>query len=233
MKTLDVKQGSPEWVKARLGLVTASEADALVSPEGKVRTGAGPLSYLYRKLTEKILGFQLNDFSSLDMSNGSIIEMEAIPWFEFEHEMKVERVGFCTDDAGRYGFSPDGLLGDDGGLEIKCPSPAVALQYYIENVVPKDYILQLQFSLYVSKRKWWKFLSYSRQWPPLLLHVEPDEKIQTAIDRALGIFLEKFDAVYERIKAIRDAERERGNIAYQEVIKTELARQGREESMRT
>lgn len=215
MKIIDCRQNSPEWTQARLGKVTASEADALVSPEGKIRTGAGPQAYLYRKLTEKILGFQLNDFGgSFDMTNGSLIENEALPWLAFAHDFPVERVGFCTDDAGRYGFSPDGLIGEDGGVEVKSPRPDTHLQYLMEGVVPKDYVVQVQFSLYVSQRKWWKFLSYSRQFPQLLIHVEPDPVLQRAINIALFDFLCKFDFQYAKITAMRDAERAVRQAAY-------------------
>lgn len=199
----DVKQSSPEWLKLRLGKVTASEADALVSAEGKVRTGVGPQSYLYRKLAEKLLGYQLNDASTFAMNQGVIGELEAIPWFCFDQNMVVDRVGFCTDDANRIGFSPDGLIGEEGGIEVKVPQPANHLQYLLEGVVPKDYVIQIQFSLFVSGRKWWKFLSYSRQWPPLLLHVERDEKIQAALREALDGFLSKFDAAMARIQALK------------------------------
>ncbi len=204
MKIIDVKQNSPEWLTARLGKITASEIDSLISPTGKLRTGAGPLTYLYEKLTERVLGVPIHeDFSSFAMAQGSLVELEAVPWYAFAHGVDVKRVGFCTDDAGRYGFSPDGLIGEDGGLEIKAPQPAKHMRYLLEGVVPEDYVLQVQFSLYVSQRKYWKFVSYSRQMPALVVHVEPDPKLQAAISAALADFLPRFDEMLAKVAVLK------------------------------
>lgn len=209
-----MEQGTGEWNTVRLGKVTASEMDSLVSPEGKVRTGEGVQTYLYRKLTEKILGFAQDSGESFAMQQGSIIQHEAIPWLEFTHDLKVDQVGFVADDGLRFGASPDGLIGTDGGVEVKCCQPAKSLQYLLDGVVPKEHQLQVQFSLYVTQRKWWYFLSYSRQWPPLLLRVEPEPVIQAAIHTALGQFFERFDAAFAKATAMRDAENAMKSAAY-------------------
>lgn len=203
MKIIDCKQGEPEWLKARLGKVTASEIDSLVSPTGKVRTGDGPQKYLYRKVAERLLGVPLDDFQSFAMAQGQIVETEAVPWYAFQHGVTVDRVGFCTSDCGRYGFSPDGLIGADGGLEVKSPQPAKHVQYLLEGGVPEEYALQVQFSLFVSGRKWWKFVSYSRQMPALVVHVEPDPKLQHAIAEALNIFLIRFDEALAQVVRLK------------------------------
>lgn len=203
MKIIECKQNTTEWINARLGVVTASEIDALVTPTGKVSSGKGVETYLYKKLTERVLGMPLSDFSSFAMEQGAIVELEAVPWYAFAHNVMVQRVGFCTSDDGKYGFSPDGLIGEEGGLEIKSPQPAKHLQYLLEGKVPDDYVLQVQFSLYVSQRKWWKFVSYSRQLPALVLNVEPDPKIQVAIGQALGDFLPKFDAKLAQVARMK------------------------------
>ena len=169
---------------------------------------------MYQKLTEKILGFPLNDFASLAMSNGSIVEQEAIPWYMFAHDTQIDRVGFCTSDDEKIGFSPDGLIGEDGGIEVKSPTPQKHLEYLLEGELPKDYRIQIQFALYVSGRKWWKFLSYSRQFPALVLHVERDEKLQAAIAEALDSFLPDFDAKLAHIKSMKDAENALRQAAY-------------------
>lgn len=219
MKTHDCKQNSPEWLALRLGKVTASEIDSLISPEGKTRTGLGPQSYLYRKLAEKILGWAPPEVFSFAMAQGSVIEMEAVPWFAFAHNVNVTRVGFCTSEDEKIGFSPDGLIGDEGGIEVKSPTAPVHLQYLLENAVPKDYVMQVQFSLYVSGRKWWKFISYSRQLPALVVHVEPDAKIQAAIGEALDAFFEKFDAKLAQVAQMKATYEEPLKAAYEEKIR--------------
>jgi len=203
VKIIDCKQQSPEWLAARLGKVTASEIDALVSPELKIRTGKGPQTYLYRKVAEKLLGYMPESATTFTMAQGTVIEAEAIPWYSFEHNVQVDRVGFCESDDGRIGFSPDGLIGEDGGIEVKSPQPAKAVEYLLENEVPVDYRLQVQFSLYVSGRKWWKFISYSRQLPALVIHVEPHAETFKAFDMALKIFHEKFDAKLAQVAKMK------------------------------
>ena len=207
MRVHDVKQGSPEWAALRRGIPTASEFDSLISPEWKARTGQGPTTYLYGKVCEKLLGFSADGGGSFAMQNGSILEIEARPYFAFTHDIEVKTVGFCTTDDGRIGCSPDGLIGEDGGIEIKCPEPQTHLRYLMEGGVPKDYQAQVHGSMLVTGRPWWIFLSYSRQFPALIVKVQRDEAIQKALRGALDAFLGRFDEAMGKITALRDAER--------------------------
>ncbi len=202
MKIHTMPQGSPEWAAIRRGKVTASEIDSLVTPEGKIRTGDGPTAYLYKKICEQRLGFSEDTGGTFAMNHGTILELEAIPWLAFTNDIEVKRVGFMTTDDMRAGASPDGLIGEDGGVEIKCPQPTRALQYLIEGVVPKEYRLQIQMNLWVSGRSWWYFLSYSRQWPALLIRVERDEAIQKQIALAVSLFNERFDAALSKLTSM-------------------------------
>lgn len=206
MKVFDCKQGTSEWLRLRLGVPTASEIDALVSPEGAIRRGQGPQTFLYKKLCEKLLGYPIGGSGSFATEQGTILESEARPWYCFSNEIDVQTPGFCTTDDGRVGCSPDGLIGTDGGLEIKCFQPEHSLRCLLENEVPKEYVIQIQTSLWVTQRKWWDFLSYSRQWPPLVIRVLPEPKIQAALSEALDAFNERFDALLARITAMRDAD---------------------------
>lgn len=205
MKIHDVKQGTGEWKAVRLGIPTASEFDAIVTPEFKPRTGQTPETYLYQKLCERLLGFA-PDINAFAMDQGAILETEAKPFYEFTYDIQIRTVGFCTSDDGRIGCSPDGLIGDDGGIEIKCPQPHTHLRYFMEGGVPKEYMAQVHGSMLVTGRPWWMFMSYSRQFPPVVLRVERDEKIQSLLRAALDSFLDKFDDKFAAISALRDAE---------------------------
>jgi len=215
MKILDCKQGSTEWEQARLGVVTASEADALLTPLFKIRTGEGVETYLYRKLAEKILHWSPEAGSTFAMDQGSLIESLALPWFGFTYDCEPRRVGFCVSDCGRYGCSPDAILGDDNGLEVKAPQPPTHLKYLLAGELPPEYRVQVHFSMFVTGRPRWTFLSYSRQFDPLVIPVERDEAIQAMIRQALDQFFIKFDAAYAKIKAIKDAENAQKQAAYQ------------------
>lgn len=218
MKIHDCKQGSAEWLAARLGVVTASEMDALITPLWKVRTGEGPDTYLYRKLAEKLLNWSGDDFGSFEMGQGELVEKIARPWYAFTHDVNIETPGFITSDDGKIGCSPDGLIGDDCGLEIKCPQPPTALKYLINGELPPQYRAQVHFSMLVTGRPKWVFLSYSRQFPPLEITVERDPKIDTALCLALEMFFSKFDPIYKRIKGEQDAENALKQSAYEAEI---------------
>lgn len=203
MKILNLEQGSGEWLKARLGVVTASEIDALVSPTGKVRTGQGPHSYLCRKVSEKVLGWVPPDAHTWNMEQGNLVESHARGWLAFEYDLDIRQVGFCVSDDGLSGCSPDGLIGEDGGVEIKAPTPPVQTEYLLAGELPEKYVLQVQYSLWVTQRKWWIFCSYNLQLSPLFIRVEPDPKIQAAISEAMADFAPKFHEAVKRIKTMK------------------------------
>ena len=206
MKTHDVKQGTPEWFALRMGIPTASEFDSLITPLWKARTGDGVQTYLYQKLCERMIGAAADAFAgSFAMNNGVVLEMEARPYYAFTREVDVQTVGFCTTDDGAIGCSPDGLVGTDGGLEIKCPEPATHLKYLLEGEVPKQYLAQVHGSMLVTGRAWWDFMSYSRQFPPLVVRVNRDEAIQKALRESLDAFLGKFHAALAKLTELKAA----------------------------
>lgn len=209
MKIINCKQGSGEWLHARLGLPTASEFDELITGEWKARTGKGVETYFYRKLAERVLGFPLMDASAWAMEQGAILEGEAIPFFEGVYDTPIHRVGFITSDDGKVGCSPDGLIGKDSGIEIKCPQPQTHLRYLLEGIVPKEYEAQVHGSMFVTGRPEWKFMSYSRQFPPLILTVKRDEEIQAVLKKCTDSFNARMDVAFGKIKAMKDAENAR------------------------
>lgn len=203
MKILNVKQGSSEWLFARAGIVTASEMDNLISPSWKVRDGDTPATYMHMKLAEKIMGQPINlEIDTFAMDQGRMLESEALPWLDFMHGIKAERVGMCLTDDGRVGASPDGLIGEDGGLEVKCPRPQTHVKYLLDGVVPKAYLAQVHGSLWVTGRAYWYFLSYSRQFPKLLIRVERDEAIMQAISNAVESYYKNFDEALAKVNQL-------------------------------
>ena len=202
MKIHQVEQSSVDWQILRSGKVTASEMDNLVTPLGKVKTGDGPKTYLMKKVAEAWLGGPLPSLNVWDMEQGQILEEYARPSFTLETGFEVERVGFITDDSGNIGCSPDGLLANDVGLEIKCPHVDTHIRYLLDGVLPTDYVLQVQGSLYVTGFKKWVFYSFRRKMPSFKVEVLPDPKIQDAIIAALKSFKEQYDAALNRLTEI-------------------------------
>jgi YqaJ-like viral recombinase domain len=205
MKIIDCKQGTSQWAFARAGVVTASEFDNIVTPSFAPRDGKTVETYLYTKLAERCMGCPLEQYGGSVMQQGTLLEVEALPFFEFTYGVKLQKVGFITTDDGRLGCSPDALT-EDGGLEAKCPQPPAAAKYLLEGVLPPQYAAQVHGSMLVTGRSHWKFLSYSRQFPAFVLRVDRDEGIQTKLRAALDAFLARFDVAYAKIKALKDAE---------------------------
>jgi hypothetical protein len=207
MRILDVKQGSTEWLLARAGVFTASEFSDLVTPTLKRKTGDVPDRYVLRKVAERFMGAPVDQFQgSWAMEQGQILELRAIPWLEFTHGIKVRRVGFVTTDDGMFGCSPDGLIGEDGGIEVKSPQPTAHLEYLLGGVVPDKYRMQVLGSLWVTGRPWWDFCSYSDHFPSLLVRTHRDDRQMAAIDAIMRDVKADFDSKFEKVRVLKEAE---------------------------
>lgn len=200
MKIIDCVQGSEEWLQARLGIVTASELDALITPLWKARTGAGVDTYLAKKIAEKWRGSPLVTYHGGAMEQGSIREDEAVARYELDNDLTIRRVGFVLADDGLMGCSPDGLL-DDSGIEIKCPEPHTHVGYLLGGELPAEYRAQVFGGMFVTGLPRWRFMSYCRGFPSLVLTVESDPKVMAAIADAVAAFMVRFD---KALRAIED-----------------------------
>lgn len=185
MKIHHVEQGSPEWLELRLGIPTASEFDRLLTPKTR-KPAAARFKYRAELLAEWLLGYPLDSGSTAFMERGTGLEAEARRWYEFETGATVQRVGFITRDDGACGGSPDGLVGEDGGLEIKCPA-AVQHVLYMLGEEP-DYVGQCQGAMYLTGRPWWDFLSYNPILPPVLKRIPRDEEYIAALAEVIDSF---------------------------------------------
>ncbi len=198
----DVLQGSPQWLKLRAGIPTASEFHRLVTPKWKIKTGDGPHTFMCEKLAEKWTGMPLPQASGFGaLEQGTILEEEALPYFTLTTGREIRRVGFITTDDGRIGCSPDGLL-DGGGIEIKCAQAQTHVSYLLDGVVPDDYLAQVHGAMLVTGADYWEFLSYRRNFPPLHVTVGRDPDIQKVLRAALDLFLENFDKALARLEGV-------------------------------
>ena len=143
-----VEQGAAEWLQLRVGKVTASELGNLVTPEFAARKGETPHTYLCSKLAEAWRGAALPGFSSHATEQGQILEDEARRWYAFAFDReRIQNVGFVEHDDGRCGCSPDALIDDDSGLELKCPEPTNHVRYLLAGELPKAYTAQVHMSI--------------------------------------------------------------------------------------
>lgn len=199
----DIEQGSLQWMILRAGKITASEADAIVTPLGKVREGDGVTTYLTQKLVEIWTGGPLPSLQGVfDMEQGKLLEERARPAFTIHTGIEVTTAAFIESDDGRCGCSPDAMISDGAGVEIKCPTMPIHVKYLLAGKLPKEYVAQVQFSLFVTGFRVWHFFSYNRQFPPLHLAVERDEEFQEAIGEAVEDFSNRLDVAIKCIEEL-------------------------------
>lgn len=196
---IDVAQGSVDWLALRAGVPSASNFGKIVTSKGEPSKQSD--KYLYQLVGEKLLGAPTETYQNDAMIRGQELEPEAREAYEFITDNKVEEVGFCYyDDNKLIGASPDGIIGEDGGLEIKCPSLPVHVEYLDKGKLPVIYLQQVQGCMLVTGRSYWDFFSYFPGLPPLLIRVERDEKFLGRLKPALDEFCEKLDDMTTRLK---------------------------------
>lgn len=200
MITLDLVQGSTAWLQAKTGIPSASNAHKIITPKtGKMSASAE--GYAHELIAEQLLGKPLDDATSEFMQRGTILEQSARKWYALQRDVDVQQVGFLLRDDRRVGCSPDGLIGADGGLEIKCPSAAVHIGYLLGDAGEK-YKCQVQTALYITGRSWWDFVSYNPDLPSALVRFDRDEEFITKLDAAFDQFLSMLDEM--KLKLVRD-----------------------------
>ena len=199
MKIINCEQNSPEWFKAKAGIPSASNFDKLITIEekpSKQRT-----RYLYQLAGERITGVsEQNGYTNEDIERGKQLEEEARNLYTFTTGRKGELVGFCLTDDSKFGASPDGLVGKEGLLEIKCPKLSTHVGYLANGIMPLDYVQQVQGQLLVTDRKWVDFVSYFPGVKPFIVRCPRNEKFLEVLKNELDKFCEELDALVEDIK---------------------------------
>jgi YqaJ-like viral recombinase domain len=199
----DLEQKSSSWFEARAGKVTGSELGNLITDKGALRSWKTqmPQSYLHRKLAEKWRGGPLETFiGNRQTDQGNLWEDRARKYFASVLEADIETVGGIESDNGRCWCSPDGLIGEHCGLEIKCPNVDTHVGWLLDGKqVPEEHVLQCQFALHVTGWHLWQFLSWCRDLPHLAVVVEPDPELAGIIGDAICDFECRFAAGWEKL----------------------------------
>lgn len=203
----DLVQGSNEWLYARLGILTASEVKKIITPTLKVAANEETRIHLYELLAQRLNEYVEPQYVNDDMLRGNVDEVEARILYG-QRYAAVSEMGFITNDEWGFpiGFSPDGLVDDEGFIECKSRGQKhqakTLVECLCEDTVPKEYILQIMTGFLVSKRKWCDFLSYCGGMPMIRIRVYPDPKIMDAIVNAAMDFEAKLQEKMARYKAI-------------------------------
>jgi hypothetical protein len=177
------EQGSPEWLAARLGIPSASMFAKIVTTKGIWSASAD--AYINQLVAERLTGEREEVFQSHHMLRGTELEPDARDLYSLISDAEVTEVGFCLHDTLSAGCSPDGLIGDEGGLEIKAPAPATHVEYLRGGVLPSKYKQQVMGCLWITGREWWDFVSYHPTMKPLIVRVERDEEYIAALEKCV------------------------------------------------
>lgn len=186
MRIIDCTQGSEEWYLARLGKVTGTGFQkVLAKGQGKTRK-----AYMLQLAAEKLTGLPHESFTNGAMEWGTENEPAARACYEAVNDVSVLQVGFCelSEDVG---VSPDGLVDDDGIIEIKCPNSTTHIEYILKNKMPSTYKAQIQGILAVTDRKWCDFVSFDPRMKSRKYHCVRVQRDQEYIDN-LNIEVTKF-----------------------------------------
>lgn len=198
----DIIQGSPEWFAARAGRATASEFSTVQSEGRKNGTPSlGRQKYAMRLAIERLTGTveQQGSFKATD--HGHEFEPMARMAYEAKSGNVVDEVSFIKHPSLMAGSSPDGLIDEDGGLEIKCPANRDVHAHTLRFGMPEEHIPQVQGNLWVTGRKWWDFVSYNPNMPAglqlYLQRIPRDEAYISALENAVIEFCIEVDALVE------------------------------------
>lgn len=194
----DLVQGTDEWKAARLGKVTASRIADVVT-KTRAGWGASRANYMAELLVERLTGIPTEGYINGAMQHGTATEPEARMEYQMRTGLPVDLVGFAPHPTiARAGCSPDGFIGDDGLVEIKCPNSATHIETLLGRpIIPGKYLKQIQFQLACTGRQWCDFVSYDPRLPErmrLFIHrVERDEIQIVYLERCAMDFLNELD----------------------------------------
>lgn len=193
-------QGTPEWLAERAGKVTAS----MLSNVMMAKTTAGYQNYLAQLVCERLTGQPVDTFKSAAMEHGTETEPQARAFYELESGNTVTECGFIHHpDIDWSGASPDGLVADDGLVEIKCPQPAKHIKNLMGGTIDKGYRLQMQWQMACTGRQWCDFVSFNASFPDhLRMNVERVQRDQGMIDEIATSVAQFLSDVETKLKGL-------------------------------
>ena len=194
MKIINCTQGSEEWLKIRLGKFGGTDAQAVAT------NGKGLETLCFQKVGELITGRSKDSYTNEDIERGNKLEDQARFAYEMLTGKKVTQVGYVELNE-FVGVSPDGLVGDDGLIEIKCPSDANFVRFLYDKKPDSKYIWQMQHQMLVADRKWCDYVIFNDNLNRIeITRVERDEKMIEKIRIGLEAGISKIKEIQGRIK---------------------------------
>lgn len=197
----NIRQGTDEWDALRAGRVGGSSCAALlVNGKADNGLGKGAMTLVYRKAAEYIAGKE-ETYINAAMERGAELEPIARRRYEDETFQTVEEVGYISD--GEYiGVSPDGLVGDDGAIEIKCPGGAKFVEFADTGIIPNAYYAQMQWLLWITGRQWCDFCVFHPDFAPadlIIKRVKPDSEMHWQFSNNVPAYIAEIERVLNKV----------------------------------
>jgi putative phage-type endonuclease len=195
IQIIDCIQGSEEWFEIRLGCVTASELHRVLNKK------TGRNLYMRKLAAERLTGLLESSYKNRIMQKGKDMEQSAREYYQLINDCQVNEIGFVKRDDWT-GCSPDGFVGDEGSIEIKCPLSSTHIGYILRDEIPTKYIPQVQGMLWVTGRQWCDFISYDPKVIAKPLHsirVERDSEYITDLAAKVAVFVKELKAMINKI----------------------------------
>jgi hypothetical protein len=205
VQIIECEQNSPEWFAARLGIPTASEFKTIIGVKKDAREKVTRQIYMRKLAGEILTGEPMESYSNNHMERGKEMEDEARNLYAFAHDVEPQRVGFIR--YGNTGCSPDSLIGDKGGLEIKTALPHIQIERLERGELPPEHVAQVQGNIWLSGREWWDFASYCPRLPLFVIRVPRDNGYIANLSGAVDAFNAELNELVERIRRYGAAER--------------------------
>lgn len=198
LQFFDCEQGTEAWYRARLGIPTASEFATVMA---KGRDGGSSVTrktYMLKLAGELLTGDPMESHSNGYMDRGKEQEAEARERYAFEREVEPQIVGFAR--RGAMGCSPDALVREDGGLEIKTKGAHLLIEALLRDDPPPEHKAQVQGSLLVTGREWWDLAIYCRKLPLVIHRVMPDRAYLANLQGEIDRFNDELAALVEKVR---------------------------------
>ena len=200
-----IEQGSKEWHLSRLGKVTASRIADVLS-KGKSGESASRKNYRTELVVQRLTGVPGESFTNAAMEWGTATEPFARIAYESEMGIFVNQVAFIDHPSiSNFGCSPDGLIADDGLLEIKCPNSSTHIEYLTDDKPPSKYVLQMQCQMAVTGRQWCDFVSFDPRLPEdlqlFVVRLNRDVEYIKAMEVEVEKFLSEVEEMFTKLKA--------------------------------
>ncbi|MCK5851023.1 MAG: YqaJ viral recombinase family protein [Kiritimatiellae bacterium] len=193
MRVLTCEQLSDEWFAERRGVPTASNFKKIVTSKGEKSKQRE--AYMHKLAGAKVSGVDEEHFTSRAIEQGIAREDESRWIYAMKKGVVVDQVGLVLNDHGRWGASPDGLVGDNGLVEFKNPICETAVRYIMNDKLPPIYFQQVQGQIFVIERDWCDFVSHYPGLPMFIIKVRPDEKFIRKLEKELVEFCDELDEV--------------------------------------